>query len=61
MCNGSVPIREGNQRATENGQALVLSDLLPPARLYLLVPEHCQVVTKTLAHEPSGAFQTTNT
>lgn len=57
---GSVSIREGKQRATGSGQALVPSDLLPPARLHLLVPEQCQVVTKTLAHEPTGSFQTTN-
>lgn len=59
-CNGSVSIREGNQRATGSGQALVPSDLLPPAKLHLLVPEQCQVVAKTLAHEPTGSFQTTN-
>lgn len=60
ICNGSVPIREGNQRATGSGQALDPNDLLPSARLHLQVPEHCQVVTKTLAHEPTGSFQTTN-
>lgn len=64
MYKGSVPIREGNQRATGSGQGLASSGLLPPGRPHLQIPEHHhQVVTKTSAHEPrepDGTFQTMN-